>query len=188
MNYVKISEYITLSKLERQGHLELSESCIEVGGSSPNFKGLLCHFLRTTMPIKIDGVLLCHACNNGKCSNCKHLYWGTHKDNWDDAQLIGNQKSFHQKCIEKFGEKEWLLRLKSRGNRQFGAHGGWNKLSDARLHEIRKILEKIQIGKYGWVITASKELQLSHTQVRRIVNKYFPELQAYRRMSFTIER
>jgi hypothetical protein len=82
--YKDIFNYISLLKEERQQHLDLSESCIEIGGNSRECRGVLAHFLKTTIPSGMK-ILLCHACNNGKCSNPKHLYWGTPKENMDDS-------------------------------------------------------------------------------------------------------
>ena len=78
------------SKLERQEHLNLSEPCLERGGCSTNHKGVLAEYLNTTIPHGSKGIFLCHACNNGKCSNPKHLYWGTPTENVEDAIANGN--------------------------------------------------------------------------------------------------
>ena len=34
---------------------------------------------------------MCHACNNGKCSNPKHLYWGTASENRMDRVKYENR-------------------------------------------------------------------------------------------------
>lgn len=83
-----INEYIKKSKKERQQHIKLSESCIDRGGDSIQFRGLLAHYLNTTIPSK-HIALCCHACNNSSCSNPKHLYWGTSKENYEDALHSG---------------------------------------------------------------------------------------------------
>lgn len=94
---------IEQSREERRKHLRLDEACIERGGSSPNFKGLLAEMLGTTIPDTKE-VFLCHACHNGKCSNWKHLYWGSRKDNALDYRESPNWKSAWQKMVEKHGE------------------------------------------------------------------------------------
>lgn len=87
MEYIDINEYIKQSKVVRQQHLALTTSCVEIGGGSQEFRGLLAHYLNTTIP-KGFKVLLCHACNNGRCSNVVHLYWGTPKENMSDAGTL----------------------------------------------------------------------------------------------------
>lgn len=80
-----ITDYIKKPQAERQAHLKLDEECIKIGGyDSREFRGLLAHHLHTTIPTKVK-VVLAHACHNGKCSNPRHLYWGTYKENSQDA-------------------------------------------------------------------------------------------------------
>lgn len=76
-------------KIERQRHLNLREPCLERGGNSTVHKGVLAEFLNTNIPS--GRILLCHACHNGKCSNPRHLYWGTDKENKEDYLLNGGK-------------------------------------------------------------------------------------------------
>lgn len=80
------------SKQERQLHINLNENCIERGGNSTNHKGVLAQFLDTDIPYGYK-YMCCHACNNGKCSNPKHLYWGTSKENVEDSIIFGSKYS-----------------------------------------------------------------------------------------------
>ena len=84
---IDIKVYMEKSKVERQGHLKIEDPCVEVGGKSGDFRGLLAFYLGTTIPSGRK-VHLCHACNNAKCSNPVHLYWGTGKENMADANLF----------------------------------------------------------------------------------------------------
>ena len=87
--FTDILEFMQRPREQRTNHLRLDESCVEIGGhSSTVFKGLLAHYLKTTIPTRAK-VLLCHACNNASCSNPRHLYWGTYRDNYDDAKKAG---------------------------------------------------------------------------------------------------
>lgn len=105
---IKIEEYVLLPKPERQKHLRLGEPCIERGGggktgslTSTYCRGLLAEKFDTTFPSGMK-ILVCHACHNGKCSNANHLYWGTPKENLEDARRNGT-KSIRQIMIEKYG-------------------------------------------------------------------------------------
>lgn len=78
--FADIVAYMKQTRGERRAHLDLGQSCIEIGGRSKEFRGLLAHHLKTTLPPRAVAVL-CHACHNEDCSNVAHLYWGTARDN-----------------------------------------------------------------------------------------------------------
>jgi hypothetical protein len=82
--FTAIDDYMKLSKETRQRHLNLKDSCIEIGTNSQQCRALLAHTLKTTVP-KGMKVHLCHACHNSKCSNSNHLYWGTSSENTRDT-------------------------------------------------------------------------------------------------------
>ena len=119
-------------KQHRQSHLDLNESCIERGGNSTNHKGVLAQYLNTTIPYGVK-YLLCHACGNGKCSNPKHLYWGSSKENVEDAIQHGTfydvsktSKVGHAHTEET--KKRISDKLKGRpSNNPSGIGGGKNK-------------------------------------------------------------
>ena len=84
---IKINEYIELSKEQRQIHLKLDEPCLERGGCHNNYRGVLTEYLGTEFPSG-NKIHCCHACNNDKCSNPRHLYWGTARENQDDSGIL----------------------------------------------------------------------------------------------------
>ena len=96
-----------LSRDERRSHLDLHSECDIRGGGSKEFKGLLAHYLNTEVPHGRQA-FLCHACHDGKCSNVKHLYWGTPKDNHLDQIENGTFKSLYERTLSKYG-KEYIL-------------------------------------------------------------------------------
>jgi hypothetical protein len=107
---ILIETYILLTKAERCAHLKLNEPCIERGGPqkgglSSYCKGLMAHLLDTTIPTG-HKIHICHVCDNGKCSNPNHLYWGTAQENRIDQKLSGNDKTVYQRTVEKYGIEE----------------------------------------------------------------------------------
>jgi hypothetical protein len=81
---ILVEDWIKESRENRTAHLQLDEACIERGGNSTVHRGVLAQYLNTNLPSKVD---LCHACHNDKCSNPKHLYWGTRKENVNDMMV-----------------------------------------------------------------------------------------------------
>lgn len=194
--FTKIEDYMILSREERRKHLSLEEPCIEIGSDSRSFRGLLAHYLGTT----IGGgnrVHLCHGCNNGKCSNPVHLYWGTPTDNVQDAIACGRWKSMWQRTIEKYGEekarqlhKEAARRGAINSTKNRPAHSvkppkTRKQRDDAFTDEKRKMwelaLSELDLTKIGWVSLLAKKVHLSHTQVRRVMSKYFSHVPRFER-------
>ena len=177
--FVNIEEYMKRSREERRSHLRLDEPCIEIGTDSRICRGLLAHHLGTT----VGGYKThaCHACNNPKCSNPNHLYWGTAKDNHRDQVEAGNWTNPYDRMIEKYGQAK-AEELRSEYGRLGGkAGGGKNKLKPHQIVERTQLILESRPTEYGWVARASKLTGTSHTQVRRFVKEYMPDLQYYRR-------
>ena len=149
--FQQIDEHMQKSREERRKHLKLDTECITIGGTSGMFKGLLAHHLKTTVPHRMS-VMLCHACNNAGCSNPKHLYWGTAKDNHIDSVEAGTYRRVYI-------DKEHASALGKK-------YGGRNKLSDDRIREIHTAIDA-EPKTRGWIARVSKSLGVSHTQVRR---------------------
>lgn len=138
---IDLKEYIKLPKEERQQHTDLSAPCVERGGNSTNHKGVLAQYLNTTIPS--GRILLCHACGNGKCSEPKHLYWGTDKENIvEDGIKFGTWKSPHQRMLEKHG-KDGVTEIKS-SSMVGNTYGTGNKGKPKSEEHKRKIAESIR--------------------------------------------
>jgi len=113
-----INEYIKESYTERIAHLDLESECVEIGGNSTAFKGLLSYVLGVTIP-KSSKILLCHKCHNGKCSNPKHLYYGTPKENLEDQKENGTWIPVWERMVQKYGY-EGACKINSKGNKAAG--------------------------------------------------------------------
>lgn len=164
-----LSEYILQPRESRRLHLDLTCECIEIGGDSRSFRGLLAYHLGTT--IEYNKALLCHACHNSKCSNTKHLYWGTDRDNWLDQVQNGTWNSFAERTRSKYGEDKYLDICKSAGSKGGKIGGGSNKLSSEIINSRKKDYEKHFYGRGKYARLAEK-WNCSSTQVKRFIKKY----------------
>ena len=134
-----INDFIKLPREERRAHLNLEELCCERGGNSTNHKGVLAQYLDTTIPS--GRILLCHACNNGKCSNPKHLYWGTDHDNVIiDGKEFNTHKTPWERTVEKYGYEQACAMNSKLGN----THGSGNRGKPKSEEHKRKIAEAIK--------------------------------------------
>jgi hypothetical protein len=135
-----IEEYITQSQADRQKHIDLTNPCVERGGPtngglSSYCKGLMAHLLDTTIPSG-HKIHVCHACNNERCSNPKHLYWGTASENSQDRMKNGD-KTIFDKMVEKYGYDE-ACKLNAKG-RVGNTYGSGNKGKPKSEEHKRKI-------------------------------------------------
>lgn len=163
---VPIEDYMQNSREIRRNHLRLNEKCSEIGGnSSVEFKALLAYFLRTTIPSKGQGrkAMVCHACNNPKCSNVLHLYWGNTSDNILDSKQAGTWKSMHQRTLEKYGV-DGMKQIAAKA----GKNSGKSKKKNSPNYEQFRYAFDVDMSKRGWVGIVSKTLNCSTTQVYRI--------------------
>lgn len=87
--------------------MKLDEPCSEIGGNSQEFRALLSYFVGVKIPQKRE-FYLCHACNNDKCSNVRHLYWGTPSDNIQDMKERGTYKTVAESMRRKYGEEKFI--------------------------------------------------------------------------------
>ena len=138
---INIEEYILLSKGIRQSHLKLNESCLERGGLkngglSTQCKALLAHILNTTIPSGCK-IHACHACNNSKCSNPYHLYWGTAKENHKDRI---DQKTIWEYKVKKYGLEDARRRQRLFKAGDFVSQETRDKIS--RTHKGKKLSEE----------------------------------------------
>ena len=86
-------------------------------------------------------ILLCHKCHNGKCSNPKHLYYGTPKENIKDQIENGTFKTAWERMVEKYGYEE-ACKMNSKGNKSAG--GLANKGKPKSEEHKRRISEGLK--------------------------------------------
>jgi hypothetical protein len=161
-----IHDHMKLSREERRSRLKLDEPCLEIGGyDSREYRGLLAHTLKTTIPTDRK-IMLCHACNNHGCSNTNHLYWGSGKDNHLDQVLAGTYKSIYDKSLKKFGAEEWSKKLSDGGRKGGKAGAGKTRRTEDDLKRVADAIASIPEGR-GRIAKLSRLLGVTHTQVRR---------------------
>jgi hypothetical protein len=130
-----IYEYILQLQSERQKHLRLDDLCIERGSSNSfMFKGLLAHFLDTTIP-QGKWIFVCHACHNAKCCNPYHLYWGTPKENKMD-EIDNGGTNIWQRMVAKYGLEE----ARDIQRRKNTSRAGKGNIGKAKSEEHRRQL------------------------------------------------
>lgn len=157
-----IEDYIKLSQSERQAHLDLDAPCLERGGSSPNFRGLLADRLGTTIPSG-KKIYICHACHNGKCSNVAHLYWGTPSENWQDNINNGTGHNPHQRMLAKHGPEKTkeILSQARLGNKSGQGNRGKIRTQEQRDAVSRGMLESPNPNRS----TGRKPVKLTEDQI-----------------------
>lgn len=137
---IKVSEWINESREVRTIHLDLTDACIDRGGNSTVHRGVLAQYLDTDIPSRVD---LCHACHNDKCSNPKHLYWGTRKENVRDAIVNGTWPNQWEQQVAKYGleEARRMRSVAALGNKG-GAGNKGKSLSDEHKKNISMSLSR----------------------------------------------
>lgn len=163
--FLQIETYISKSREERRSHLDLSDPCIMIGGGSRDFRGLLAHYLKTTVPAGRD-VVLCHACHNGRCSNPKHIYWGTQRDNFLDQVDNGTTDSIKTRMINRYGEEGYRKIVAEATRKAREVSRKVNKLTLPEWERIKQMISSVPDGR-GKISKLSVLLGVSHTQVRR---------------------
>ena len=136
----KVEQFVKETTREyRKTFLKLNEPCHERGLKySTQLVALVAYHYDTTMPENGNKIMVCHGCNNSKCSNPNHMYWGTSSDNVKDLYENGGV-SIYQRTITKYGEK-YAKELYKRGSSKGGkANRGKSKSEE----HARKLSESL---------------------------------------------
>ena len=137
----KVEDFVSENSREkRKEMLNLLDPCHERGLKySTQLVALVAYHYDTTLPENGNKIVVCHGCNNSKCSNPNHMYWGTKRDNKLDDYEFGNQKSIYQSMIEKYGEEETKTILRERASKGGKGNKGKTK-SKSHKEKISKSL------------------------------------------------
>jgi len=185
MNRINLKEYMKLPQDKRQIHLDLTDDCLEIGAGSKENRALLAIHLNTTCHYlgKKTGYL-CHACHNSKCSNVKHLYWGSAKENaqdkYNDQPDLGVK--IKQINIERHGEDHYS-RIGALGHLSWKSGKPASTLSQQEVdRRVNLLLESgVNLNQYGWVQKTAQIWEVSHAQVRRFFKSYWSGPTPYQR-------
>ena len=139
--FIDAAKYVSeKTKEERQSHLKLEEDCWERGGNSTNHRGVLAQYLNTNIPK--GRIIMAHACGNSKCSNPRHLYWGTDRENIiEDGTAFGTYISIWERSVAKYGI-EGARKMNRRGDKSVAGKG--NKGKPKSLEHRMKISEGLR--------------------------------------------
>lgn len=168
----------------RRHHLQLKSACIMLGNSDSRLcKGLLAHFLKTTLPSRRT-IHLCHACNNASCSNPKHLYWGTPKENVKDAIVSGRRKTLYEYMKHKYTPTECKAIWSRAGKIGSKTANFIRRPTKAYIKKFRNTVISCNPSAWGWISKVANCLKISHTHVRRLAAKYCTDISTYKRKSY----
>lgn len=102
----------------------------------------MAHLLDTTIPTG-HKIHICHSCNNEKCSNPNHLYWGTAQENRLDQIARGTSKTVFQRTVDKYGY-DAACGLNSR-TKMGNTNGSGNKGKPKAEKHRQKIAESVKL-------------------------------------------
>lgn len=58
-------------------------------------------------PLPVGKPFALHTCNERKCVNPKHLYWGDHQDNMRDRRVMNYKPAWNNKARQEITVQEW---------------------------------------------------------------------------------
>lgn len=164
----------TKSRHYRMTHIDLNTPCVisdklytkKVGdkprAASPEYRNALAEFTNTNLPTGND-YQACHACNDGRCVNPQHIYWGTPKENHDDLLEYLSRLWKKDKYITK---RDMIIMVKLQDYDQRVASGDIQE-----MHEITNPIPARDTANIGDTILVDipegKSAYHSHYMIRR---------------------
>ena len=143
-------------------HVKKTDSCwnwiasVDIGGYGRfwfNGKTIRAHHF-LVLGDKPKGMLALHRCDNRRCVNPAHIFFGTSKDNFSDMLLKGrgNQKP------------GWISMMKVRRLR----FGEKNHKSKLRLKDVIAIRSTPK--SFGYMAELAKKYSVSHQSIRKVIH------------------
>lgn len=185
--YIKILE-IDLSKLE-ENKLENYKKR-EVKNRIYNLENLFIENSLTSRNI-VRKFILKYDLIEYKCSKCNNDgNWFDenlslqleHKNGVNNDHRLENLEFLCPNChgqTKTFGSKNGKKEIKKQVKEKKKAKE--NNLLLEKIENRKEKLNEINLMKFGWVEEVSKKWNVSHTQVRRWMKKYYPEIKFYER-------
>ena len=156
------------SRSYRMSHVDLNTPCIIndtlYNNRAPShvYRKALAEFTNTNLPTGND-YHACHACNDGRCVNAEHLYWGTPKENEDDLLTYLSSLQTSGKIITK---RDVFMRIRMQDYDQRVASGHIQE-----MHEITNPIPARDTANIGDTILVAvpegKSSYHSHYVMRR---------------------
>jgi hypothetical protein len=66
-----------------------------------------------------------------------------------------------------------IEKRKEIGKSMGDVYGGQNKLTETQISDRFELIKDIDLSKYGWVKKVAERLNITHTQVKRFIDKYY---------------
>ena len=155
-----------LSLEERQAHLDLDEPCDEFGCTHSDYRAVLAWFLRTTCTrLGMKTGFACHACNNRKCGNPRHIYWGTAKENMADLKQADPEKGKRIRDAILATNPNHYTEMASKGGK--GNLGRKNR-SQAEVEAMMKAISHLDPNEWGFFTKIAKVWGMTSQHASRL--------------------
>ena len=79
---------------------------------------------------------MCHKCDNPKCVNIEHIYFGTRKENVRDMMVRNRNQKGEMKMNSKL--KEWQIQEIMKSNKNLHELGKMYKVAPATIRDVKK--------------------------------------------------
>ena len=114
---------------------------------------------------------------NGSWDYANDNYWTEDRRREHNKKIGGWTNPIKRREVWESVPKEVRV---DNGKKMGDKYGGQNKLTSIEVERRLKLINDIDLGKYGWVKKVSERLNITHTQVKRFADDHY-EGEVYRR-------